>query len=574
MRKFSLLIVSLLLLFTACSPEIVQTLPSEDIKPNSSYVNVYHTANGDKLTVEFGIVPYANHYGYSINGKLPVTDLVNLSYIAGAFQQDIPLEGNGRDSIAVFAKTEIDDDWVQIAQKDFVLSLITPPAAYLSKRGDGYADIKVDSFLDSGNIIYKVVHGDSLELFTSNEFRLEGIENNEFEIEVSQSLAGGNFGAVQTLTIPAYDKNNDTSLEFHIEDGNFVVKSVPADCSEIVFAKYTDSLSDKIELGTVSVDSDGSARLPISSRKSLETGYFFAYDKTNEKKISNIEKYTTPIMVKDTIINWQSIELVIDFYNSDVLKSDSFMLQGALYANIEKTDSGIIIFNLNSNTKYEQLKLIASDYPRSTTYIFDVQTKSFAGIYEWVGKTSKDQKDHNFKVVVEEAPSDSPVGYYVFFHDEDETIIATGNVGKKFRIMPLIDPAFEPELESLEPVKNDNPGEYVEQNAAYRMNEKKWNSTNMSPKMWTIKSFEPSQDIVRTVTLAGGVPLISAGISEKLKTTTTFRFVEQQVNDLLSPTLLFENLGDGFVTVGLITNKSPKEELGENANTFCLQVSE
>lgn len=575
MRKYLLFFVSLLFLFSACSPEIVQKLPSEDIVPNSSYLEVTPSESGTGLTLKFNLVPYANYYGYSINSG-SISAIKQLEYTEGEYSVDVSTQEVSGD-VRIYAKIKNTNPWVQIAEKDFALSLEEiEPKAYISRRSENDVDIKVDSSLDPNSVVYQVFinnETDPAETFFFPDFTVKNIGSAACTIEISQALLGdGKFSKKQLIQVPAYAANSDSMLEFSIEDGFFIAKDIPDGVTTVKFAKYTGSLTDKNDLpeGAVTVES-GIARYPISSLKSLESGYFFAYyEEGGSDRISNVEKYTIPLQVKKISVNWQSVDLEIDFEDS---VSGGFELQGVLDAKAEKTDTGIKITKLTSNTDYKNLKLVASDYPDYTAYNFDAKTKSFEGVYEWKGdyKTyfGTVSVDHNFKVVVEAAPNGSSTGYYVFFHDEDETIIATGNVGNKLRIMPLIDTAFEPEIQNQ--VDVDNPGVFKEQNAGYVVNGKKWNSLDMSPSSWNIAKWEPEHDSAVTETRAG---MFGGSPIDSYLTTTSFEFKEQSINKSLQPTLLFSNKGGSLVNYGLYKNGKPDQSLGEGDYIFCLKVSE
>ncbi len=574
MRKFSLLIVSLLLLFTACSPEIVQTLPSEDIKPNSSYVDVFHSKTVNGLTLQFGLVPYANYYGYSIDGSEPIA-LNNITYTSSNCTADIT-ETQNSGTVSIYAKTKLDDTlWVQIAQSDFVLSLEEiPPKAYIARRGADYVDIKVESSLGPHSVIYQVDVAGEVHIFNVHEFRVEGIGEAACTIKISQALVDDAIFSKeqQEIKVPAYDPAYDSTLKFSIEDGYLVVRDVPEEYTNVTFAKYTDSLSVETNLAYVEVNQDGIASYPISDLDSLESGYFFSYV-GNKEKVSNFEKFTVPLKIKEVVANWQSVELYIDLAKDIDSSKVNFELKGIPNTEVEIIENGLKISGLTSNTEYSKLELVASSALFSTSSTFTAHTKSFEGVYEWKGnyktKSGTVSTDHNFKVVVEAAPNGSSTGYYVFFHDEDETIIATGNGGKKLRIMPLIDTALEPEIQKQ--VDVDDPGVFKEQNAGYVVNGKKWNSLGMSPSSWNIAKWEPKHDSTVTETRAG---MFGGSPSDSYLTITSFEFKEQLVNGSLQPTLLFSNKGSSFVNLGLYKNGNPDQSLSEGDNTFCLQVSE
>ena len=133
------------------------------------------------------------------------------------------------------------------------------------------------------------------------------------------------------------------------------------------------------------------------------------------------------------------------------------------------------------------------------TKTIDFTTASFAGNYEW-----KYNDDNQFAVIVEDAPAGSKFNYYVYTSPADKDYS-----GEKLRLSPL----FENDSE-ISNTDYDDP-----KLAAYRWNNRKWNTTSMNPDSVTsITTTINNKDYVSSVVVSNAI-----GMSVTTKTEMRYR---------------------------------------------------
>lgn len=604
MKRMSVLILALLLLFSACSAEIVKDLPPEEIQPSASEAAV-EVVSGNSISVSFSPVPYARGYGYQLSDGGGYKDLVSseLTFSNGlisfTISEDLQMAGD----VFIYAVDGRTGNTVQIASASYTLSLNNiAPDVYISERGENFVELRTgtdnaESFFYKVNIKENGISDDDpgtdYFFFNTSEFRIEELKRNTaYTAVVSHSLDGTDYSAqTTTLSIPEYDETKQAAIDFSISDDVLMADNIEGNSVTLYKKTNLNDSNDKavIVKSDISV-SDGSVRIESSSLSSLESGYFYF---ASDTAFSNVIEYTVPVTVKKVTNNWKSADLEIDFAADAMTAFSKLTVSGGgRNASAEYTDSGVRIENLDSNTSYPAVTL--SFRPESglnsESVIVELETQSFAGTYEWTGDLVDGDQNTNFRIVVTDhssgtslypsVPEASDAPYYVYFDSDpvtgDKSIIEQGLAGQTLRIMPLVD------VKAGEPATPDGgvsctvPGDaFAKQNAAYLANGYKWkitsykNDPNYATTVWHISpedyDVNALKDVVETITVSGA-KLLGGGLSNLLKTTTTFSFIEADTNDdgIMEPFVKFKNVGSFFVSVGLVKNGTLRDDVEES----------
>lgn len=566
MKRMSVLILALLLLFSACSAEIVKDLPPEEIQPSAAEAAV-EVVSGNSISVSFSPVPYARGYGYQLSDGNGYHDIASseLHFSNGLISFTISDVSQMAGDVFVYAVDGSTGNTVQIASASYTLSLENiAPDVYISERGEDFVELRTstdnaESFFYKVNIKKNGISDDDpgtdYFFFNTSEFRIEELKRNTaYTAVVSHSLDGVNYSEkTATLSIPVYDETKQAAIDFSISDDVLMADNIEGN-SVTLYKKTNLSDSDDKAVAVksnISV-SDGSVRIESSSLPSLESGYFYF---ASDTAFSNVIEYTVPVTVKRITNNWKSADLEIDFASDASTAFSSLTVSGGgRNASAKYTDSGVRIENLDSNTSYPAVTL--SFRPESglnsESVIVELETQSFSGTYEWTGNLVDGDRNTNFKVVVTDqkagtdtypaVPETSIYPYYVYFDSDpesgDKSIIGQGLANQSLRILPLVDSsAGENGATAASQVNMDNPGELRKQNEAYKANNKKWNASPFSPSRWyiDIADNEPDErDIIETVTQSFAIILTAP-------TTTTFEFMEAELSGKTLPVVKFKN---------------------------------
>ena len=565
MKRMSVLILALLLLFSACSAEIVKDLPPEEIQPSASEAAV-EVVSGNSISVSFSPVPYARGYGYQLSDGNGYHDIASseLHFSNGLISFTISDVSQMAGDVFVYAVDGSTGNTVQIASASYTLSLENiAPDVYISERGEDFVELRTGT--DNAESFFYMVNikeagnpddpGENHFFFNTSEFRIEELKRNTaYTAVVSHSLDGTDYSAqTTTLSIPEYDETKQAAIDFSISDDVLMADNIEGN-SVTLYKKINLNDSDDKAVAVkndISV-SDGSVRIESSSLPSLESGYFYF---ASDTAFSNVIEYTVPVTVKKVTNNWKSADLEIDFASDASTAFSSLTVSGGgRNASAKYTDSGVRIENLDSNTSYPAVTL--SFRPdsglNSESVIVELETQSFSGTYEWTGNLVDGDRNTNFKVVVTDqkagtdtypaVPETSIYPYYVYFDSDpesgDKSIIGQGLANQSLRILPLVDSsAGENGATAASQVNMDNPGELRKQNEAYKANNKKWNASPFSPSRWyiDIADNEPDErDIIETVTQSFAIILTAP-------TTTTFEFMEAELSGETLPVVKFKN---------------------------------
>lgn len=563
-----LLFIILAVCIISCSPVAVSTLPDADIEQGSATATA--TITGEhSINITFTPAAFASEYAYAIDNESAIEEDASLTFKKGLYAFNIFSGLNDSGNIFVFGRKN-GGEWVKIATAEYVMSLANiQPDAYLSKRGETEAEIRIDSELDPSSVDYEIeITSDNPE---EKPFYTYLKENNSYTI--SGLTAAGNYTATirnklktetsygtnssTTVTITPYDSNNKQTITLEISETKdaFNISGIPSGTN---ISLYKTNKTSPV-FSNIDENADGTATIPFRSLKSLESGYFFV-STGNGTVNSNILKYTIPLRIESTTANYRSAEIKIDIAEDVKLSDSNFSIEGngLQSAEISVSNSGVRIGKLDSDTSYDfTLRYVDSEY--MGTESIHVDTKSFAGkSYQWIGTFNGSTKETNFRIYVKDPVEGSEYPYYVYFSNDDAAIINSKYEGQELKIMPLFD---EANGESLPTQSNQiSWKENSPQNNAYKANSSKWNGSPINPSSWYIEKSGPSEsskDVIETLTQ-------STAFSMEQPTTTTFSFMEymDETTGEYKPVIKFRNTSSSSLVTGFLRkNSNPNEGL-------------
>lgn len=418
-----------------------------------------------------------------------------------------------------------------------------PPVAYLEKRSSNSAEI---SFILEAGMYYKAwwvdknvtpVKIEVKEGYVSESktetITINGLNpKNEYEIHILHAYKENEWGSERTnVTIPKFD-GVEASVVFKLnEDGSYSVSNY-SEGNQIY-------LVDKNLEYVFNVKSEG--KLPFDSLPPLTRLEFYAISLAGDTvtAYSNRQSILTPIKVEEKI---SQNEIVLSWAEAKDTIYEAFLtftpIEGRNYPSAVVNDvsssdgvSSIVISNLVSNTSYDvSIKAKLSDGSVST-WSKKIKTPSFEGIYRYTSGV-KGIRDI-FEVEVKSRDS-GKYPYEISITENDSAYVDERHV-----IAPLV----EEEISSYISF-NDTSKPYMK---AYIWNNKKWNTTTLSPTSWKPDSEKIIGDYMES-------QVISKASGMSLTTQTIFEFKVVDSN----PVLVFSNKGIGknsvFVNLGLFKN--------------------
>lgn len=579
---FTLFAVMLTLLLAACSAEIVNNLPAEEIKAPETMDVQIEAAGESSLTVRFSPVPYASAYAYRIaeTGTLvPAEFTYEAPYnvMTVTLSPTDPMMG----TLELYARTS-NGDWIMVSSSGYAHSLSSvAPDIYLSSRSKTSAEIRVNSRINPALVVYNVELRDSAgtetissDLFyNTNVITISELQSDSaYTVYVSQATVDDlSFSEASSVSIPVYDPSLETVMDLEISSDGLTVTNA----TDSTIALYKQGSQTPVLEG-IAV-SGGSATIAFTDLKSLESGAFYV---SGDSGKSNLIEFTVDPRPVSVTGNWRSAEVYFDFADDFDASRWSVSVSGQLgvTAEIDAVKERVIISGLDSNCEYTGLVLLftSSELGASVTCSADVTTRTYAGMrFAWEGELSKkipgtNSKDTNFVLRVEAAPDGSDYPYYVYFDDTDKAVIKAGKEGQNLRVMPLIDDSAGLEKSEGATSKDDKVSyssgisksgqDFKAQNEAYKLNSEKWNSMSglaiATPSDWYISDpdAESSRDVITTTTVSDTL------LAKNVSTMTTFEFAERRLDDdSVQPYIRFENKSDSSLAKsGLQQNAEPQ----------------
>ena len=580
--KKTILILLTVLLAVSCSQVVYDNLPPADISADnvSFVVERVRAGNADTLNLKFTPVAYVSTYGYQVDNNSVVD--INKEYMGyedGYITYQLPDSESYSDTglVKLFSRSDSEDAVIAIAEYSFLTTSDVAPNVIVSSRYENYVELYVSA--NDPEIEYKVTLTDKTESNESVVMSSLKAENgiitvpglspdHEYTLVVAHKSAGEDYGQKTTsLDVGKYEYSVVISLE--VTDTAFTASEIPEGINSVDLRKIADNEESYKKIKSADVN-NGTAMFNFSDMKSLESGIFYVYAETaSEKYISNTVRATTPIIVKGRTENYRSVDLYIDFAD-DVREDESveFTVYDPAGANASiqdfKSNDGLdvlTISDIDSNKAYDKITLAANKAGAFavSSVVENVTTKSFAELsFSWENPSNTQPKSC---IITVKNSEDSKYPYYVYFSDDDSTVIEQNMQKKSLRIMPIIDTtAGEPDTNNTNRVYCDNslnPDNLKKQNEAYVLNSKKWNSTGMEPSSWYVdkenSSYTKNKVVTETVSFVSFLPTLEN------RTETTFEFMEYRDDSgNVIPIVKFKNRGTGgFASAGIITNRDP-----------------
>lgn len=579
--KKTILILLTVLLAVSCSQVVYDgNLPLENLEDHKTTLSVEQAENSTDIVLKFKPVPYVSSYGYSINGSEPVTDFIP-TYQDGIFSYRI--SGADHDGVIVLYGNHQNTGWSPIGETFYSIVVDgVAPDAYLYARYENSVAIKINPISEIPTS-YKITAKTGAEVISEQTY--DQSDNNIYTIEnISRDVSC-------TIEIAQWSfENNDYSTntkELNIEPFENEVKLIMGETSDAFIVTVPPDLSgdvslmknDKILLSKPVVDEQ--AVFNYDELLSLESGLFYAsISDGSSEYVSNYIETIIPLNFVRTVVNYKSIDLVLDFAEDIDTEQLNLAVIGAPGSTISDPtemngETMVTISNLDSNREYS-ISIRAMYNNESIVTPMDLfTTRSFAGkFFEWNGSLikgpmGKDNKpDANFIIYVAESKEGSIYPYYIYFSKNDDVFSGSNFEYEQsnLRIMPLVDVSIgecqtsESNTVNFGSGKTEDNNDLGSQNNAYKTNSIKWNSMeDVDLIKWFVSSDDTnsSKDIVTTETTS--YASILPNFPQKTNTTFIFNETRDENNEAV-PYIKFKNIGQGMVTLGLYSNKDYKTE--------------
>lgn len=545
------ILIALICTLISCSGvEYPEKLTSNIAFENASNIDLNWKAepNYNSCIISFNPIPGAT--SYTLNSENIVLDVIpSRDYKDGRLTREMKsLESNKEYTVFLSAFSGGDkkdlDTKLTFKTKDIRENPPKyPPVAYLEKRSRTSAEV---SFVLEAGMYYKAWWVDknvtpvkvTVKEGYVSETKTETIiinglnEDYEYEIHILHAYKENEWGEESAkVTIPKFD-GVDASVNFTLkEDGSFTITNY-SEGNQIY-------LIDKNLEYFFTVGSEG--KLPFDTLPPLTRLEFYAIclDGDTVTAYSNRQSILTPIKVEEKIsqneivLSWAEVEDTV--YDTDLtfIPIEGRNYPSAVVNNVSSSNgvSSIVISNLVSNTSYDiSIKAKVADGSDST-WSKKIKTPSFEGIYRYTSGVSGIRDI--FEVEVKSRDS-GKYPYEISITENDSAYVDERHV-----IAPLV----EEEISSYISF-NDTSKPYMK---AYIWNNKKWNTTTLSPTSWKPDSEKIIGDYMES-------QVISKANGMSLTTQTIFEFKVVDNNSVL----VFSNKGIGknsvFVNLGLFKN--------------------
>ena len=416
------------------------------------------------------------------------------------------------------------------------------PVAYVEKRGQTTADV---SFILEEGMYYRAWWVDASQspvyvrqesgVASSSGKRTVTIDNLDsdktYEIHIQHAYRDGEWGDESTLvTIPEYS-GMEPNLEFTLsDDGSYT---------------YSGDVSDGSMLYLVDgelqhfIKADG--KLPFTELPSLTRMEFYLISVKDEqvKAFSNRQTILTPVkpevrtLQNEITLSWPETEGAVYTVTAEPVKRAERSYPDFVIGDVSSADgtSSVSLTGLVSRTPYDIMVSAKLKDGSVSVWKDRVTTSSYEGTYRYTAG------DYGIRSVFEVSVTARDEGIYPY-----EIAVSSGDSaydGNEHVIAPLV----EENITSYISFSNSSKP-YMK---AYIWNNKKWNTTTMTPSSWKPKSESVTGDRMESLVL-------SKALFMELTTETVFEFTVRDGN----PVLIFSNKGIGknsdFVNLGLFKN--------------------
>ncbi len=585
--KISSLLLFMILIIASCSP-----FNADDLDESGAGLEIGEdfeiTAvdDGTTITLTFKAIPNAALYGYSVTtDNIIALSNENRTFSNGYYTYKVDkaqLEaafGKARiaSQLRLYASTSSETPkWLFVKVFEIKVQIGDSVPDFIARaRKEDSVRLEANSEVDSGNMTYKVDFNDQSVEFTSSQlpYTLEGIGESAVTLTISHKVTGDEeFGTgTQTLEVAEYDPRAVDSIRFTInEDGSLNLSDIPENGSMVAIF---------IDDGT----KEPFATLPYAesvtfSADTFGTGLFTANFKAavyNESISESTAAVSTDPFIYTSKLTKQTETIGRQRYSVEIPVSEkmpagySISFSGSIADKMksEQTESGIRIFTddmaLVSKTDYS----FGLSINGNSLGNIEFKTESFAGEYIWRATSSKTDDNYatQFAVIVDDAPIDSKIGYYIYTSEKDVYYEEKGVAYSRVQISPMYDASIG---QSNDVSKLDLSG--------YNWNQSKWNSqTSIKATLSSceVTYNENNKDTLSSITISDS----GIGVAE---TTTKTTFKESGDNCYF---IFYNEItdGDSFLGSSVVINQGNKalyknpsyenEPFSDNKFTYTLK---
>ena len=546
---FRILFMALLCLLVSCSgAEYPEKLTESIAFGNAAKADPQWeaTPSYDSCTISFAPVPGATSYVLKVGER--VTDVIpSWDFSSGRLRREVKgLESDTEYTVSLTAKSgglmkEVEKTFTFKTRDIKELPPSYAPVAYVEKRGQTTADV---SFILEEGMYYRAWWVDASQspvyvrqesgVASSSGKRTVTIDNLDsdktYEIHIQHAYREGEWGDESTLvSIPEYSGMEPT-LEFTLsDDGSYTYSDVPEGSVPYLVDGELQHF----------IKADG--HLPFNELPSLTRMEFYLISVKDEqvKAFSNRQTILTPVkpevrtLQNEITLSWPETEGAVYTVTAEPVKRAERSYPDFVIGDVSSADgtSSVSLTGLVSRTPYD-ITVSAKLKDGSVSVWKDrVTTSSYEGTYRYTAG------DYGIRSVFEVSVKARDEGIYPY-----EIAVSRGDSaydGNEHVIAPLV----EESITSYISFSNSSKP-YMK---AYIWNNKKWNTTTMTPSSWKPKSESVTGDRMESLVL-------SKALFMELTTETVFEFTVRDGN----PVLIFSNKGIGknsdFVNLGLFKN--------------------
>ena len=546
---FRILFMALLCLMVSCSgAEYPEKLTESIAFGNAAKADPQWeaTPSYDSCTISFAPVPGATSYVLKVGER--VTDVIpSRDFSSGRLRREVKgLESDTEYTVSLTAKSgglmkEVEKTFTFKTRDIKELPPSYAPVAYVEKRGSTTAEV---SFILEDGMYYRAwwVDASQSPVYVRQESGVASssgkstvtidrlAQDKTYEIHIQHAYRDGEWGDESTLVpIPEYS-GMEPSLEFTLsEDGSYTYSDVPEGSVPYLVDGELQHF----------IKADG--HLPFNELPSLTRMEFYliAVKNNQVEAYSNRQTILTPVkpevrtLQNEITLSWPETEGAVYTVTAEPVKRAERSYPDFVIGDVSSADgtSSVSLTGLVSRTPYD-ITVSAKLKDGSVSVWKDrVTTSSYEGTYRYTAG------DYGIRSVFEVSVMARDEGIYPY-----EIAVSSGDSaydGNEHVIAPLV----EENITSYISFSNSSKP-YMK---AYIWNNKKWNTTTMTPSSWKPKSESVTGDRMESLVL-------SKALFMELTTETVFEFTVRDGN----PVLIFSNKGIGknsdFVNLGLFKN--------------------
>ncbi|MGN0906186.1 MAG: hypothetical protein ACI4NM_03480 [Bullifex sp.] len=503
----------------------------------------------DSCVISFDPVPGATSYTLNV-GEILTDVIPSRDFSSGRIVRKVSgLESDTEYTVSLTAKS---GGTVKNVDKTFSFRTrdikefppVSDPVAYVGKRGIDYATV---SFVLEKDMYYRAwwVDRNQTPVYVREEsgqasssgtrtITISGLEpDSVYEIHIQHAYREGEWGDAAALVIIPEYSGMEATLDFTLkEEGSYSVTGEIPSGSSLYLADADLQYF---------IKADGNGNLPFDELPSLTRMEFYAVaqDGSSVTAYSNRQTILTPVkpevnsIQNEIVLTWPAVDGASYTVSALPVKREGRSYPDFIISDVTDSNgsSSVSLSGLVSRTTYD-ISVSAKLKDGSVSVWNDtVTTPSYEGTYRYTAG------DYGIRSVFEVSVTARDEGLYPY-----EIKVSSGDSaydGNTHVIAPLVE---EPVSSFISFSNTSKP--YMK---AYVWNNKKWNTTSMTPSSWKPKSETVTGDRIVS-------EVLSKAMFMELTTETVFEFTVRDGN----PVLIFSNKGIGknsdFVNLGLFKN--------------------